>query len=209
MTAYVEIVESTNLRLEKLLPTMEDTGAIDAAVVLMTREGQVQEAMSRLIKHLGTIESAFRGLFGNEDSRLDAESFQSSAEDLIQALQKYIMVGIWLCQGQTKMAREGNSSRRRQRSPTKDALTADENFWLELIETSVQLTRSLSTLVEARSQDTSSQQDAASHDGTGEQEPRYRSAAEPPSVTCSEHIHGSPFLDFCPIDAEKCQDLGS
>ena len=146
---YVELVESANLRLEKLLPTMEETGVIDAAVVLMTRDGQVQAAMARLTKHLNTIGSAFRGLVGDPASQLDVADLQAAAEDLAQALRKYVLVGIWLCQGQTRIVQEGNSTRRRQRSPTKDSSISDENLWLDLIETSVQLTKSLSAALEA------------------------------------------------------------
>ncbi len=146
---YVELVESANLRLEKLLPAMEETGVIDAAIVLMTREGQVQAAMARLTKHLNTIGSAFRGLIGDPASQLDVGDLQAAAEELAQALRKYVLVGIWLCQGQTRIVREGNSTRRRQRSPTKDSSVSDENLWLDLIETSVQLTKSLSTALEA------------------------------------------------------------
>src|SRR5690606_25837706 len=38
---YVTTVQSSNLRLDKLLPTMEETGVIDAAVMLMAHEGMV------------------------------------------------------------------------------------------------------------------------------------------------------------------------
>ncbi|OIW26123.1 hypothetical protein CONLIGDRAFT_647831 [Coniochaeta ligniaria NRRL 30616] len=146
---YVGLVQSANLRLEKLLPTMEESGVVDAAVVLMAREGQVREAMDRLIKHLHTLESALQGLLTGSEEEVDAAELQPAAEDLIMALQKYTHVGIWLCQGQTKTVREASSLRRRQKSPTQEALSPDEALWLDLVDTSVQITRRVSAALES------------------------------------------------------------
>ncbi|KAG7292904.1 hypothetical protein NEMBOFW57_002949 [Staphylotrichum longicolle] len=143
---YVGLVQSSNLRLEQLLPTMEETGVIDAAVILMAKEGQIQEAMGRLVKHLETLESALQGLLaGSHD---DVGDLQESTEDLVQALRKFIMVGIWLCQGQTKIARAAGGRRRGQKSPPEGTLSADENLWLDLIDASVQITRRLSSTLQ-------------------------------------------------------------
>jgi hypothetical protein len=143
---YVGLVQSSNLRLEQLLPTMEETGVIDAAVILMAKEGQVQDAMGRLLKHLETLESALQGLLaGSHD---DAQDVQDTAEELIQALRKFALVGIWLCQGQTKTAR-ASAGRRGQKAPAEGILSADENLWLDLIDASVQITRRLSSSLQA------------------------------------------------------------
>lgn len=150
---YVGLVQSSDLRLDKLLPTMEESGVVDAAVVLMAREGQVKEAMDRLTKHLHTLESALQGLLTGAEQE-GSVRIQSAAEELILALQKYMHVGIWLCQGQTRTMREAASVRRRQKaqSPTKEALSPDEALWLDLVDTSVQITRHVSAALEARSQ---------------------------------------------------------
>ncbi|KAB5549926.1 Golgi CORVET complex core vacuolar protein 8-domain-containing protein [Coniochaeta sp. 2T2.1] len=149
---YVGLVQSTNLRLDKLLPTMEESGVVDAAVVLMAREGQVREAMDRLIKHLHTLESALQGLLTGSETEGDHVNIQSAAEELILALQKYVHVGIWLCQGQTKTVREASTLRRRQKSqsPTQESLAPDETLWLDLVDTSVQITRHISAAFESR-----------------------------------------------------------
>ncbi|KAI0596507.1 Golgi CORVET complex core vacuolar protein 8-domain-containing protein [Biscogniauxia sp. FL1348] len=144
---YVGIVQATNLRLERLLPAMEDTGVIDAAVILMAREGQVQDAMNRLTRHLNTLESALQGLLSSDDIHSDKFSAQDSAEELLRGLQKYTHVGIWLCQGQMKTSRKLNGVQRKQSSPSPSDLTADEKLWLQLIDTTVQITRRLSSLV--------------------------------------------------------------
>ncbi|KAL8347024.1 hypothetical protein RB601_003376 [Gaeumannomyces tritici] len=150
---YVGLVQSTNLRLETLLPTMEEMGVIDAAIVLMAREGQIPQAMERLIKHLQTLESAFRGLLsGAASSPIDqartlngdyasVSDLHESAEGLMDAARKYVYVGIWLCQGQTKMAARG-----KQKAAT-DELSPEESMWLSLVNASVHMTQSISSLV--------------------------------------------------------------
>ncbi len=144
---YVGIIQATNLRLEKLLPTMEDTGVIDAAVILMAREGQVPDAMQRLTKHLNTLESALQGLVSGTSEDSDELNVEEAAEDLLKGLQKYTHVGIWLCQGQMKTSKKINSVQRRHGSPGPDDLTPDEKLWLDLIDTTVQITRRLSSVV--------------------------------------------------------------
>lgn len=143
---YVGIVQATNLRLDKLLPTMEDTGVVDAAVILMAREGQVKDAMDRLTKHLETLESALHGLVTSTDEDTEDLEIQDAAEDLLRGLQKYTHVGIWLCQGQMKTSKKLNAVGRRG-SPSPGDLSPDEALWLDLIDTTVQITRRLSSVV--------------------------------------------------------------
>ncbi|KAI1159849.1 vacuolar assembly/sorting protein VPS8 [Nemania serpens] len=147
VSGYVGLVQSTNLRLDRLLPTMEDTGVIDAAVILMAREGQVHDAMGRLTKHLYTLESALQGLLSSSSNDQEEVDTQEVAEELLRALQKYTHVGIWLCQGQMKSSKQANAVQRRQTSPAPSDLTSDEKLWLEIIDTTVQITRKLSTVV--------------------------------------------------------------
>ncbi|RYP53648.1 hypothetical protein DL768_001428 [Monosporascus sp. mg162] len=150
---YVGIGQATNLRLDKLLPTMEDTGVIDAAVILMAREGQVQDAMHRLTRYMGTLESALHGLVSGTGEGNDGVDVEEAAEDLLKSLQKYTHVGIWLCQGQMKTAKKANSVQQRQKPPVPTELTPEENLWLDLIDTTVQITRRLSSVVASTSSD--------------------------------------------------------
>ncbi|KAI8623737.1 Golgi CORVET complex core vacuolar protein 8-domain-containing protein [Xylariaceae sp. FL1651] len=147
VSGYVGLVQATNLRLERLLPTMEDTGVIDAAVILMAREGQVQDAMSRLTRHLHTLESALQGLLSGSSKHKEEVDIQEVAEELLKALQKYTHVGIWLCQGQMKTSKQLTVVQRRQSSPAPSDLTLDEKLWLEMIDTTVQITRKLTSVV--------------------------------------------------------------
>lgn len=146
---YVGIVQATNLRLEKLLPTMEETGVIDAAVVLMAREGQIKEAMDRLVKHLNTLESALQGLLSGVDKNGQESELQSATEELLMGLQRYTHVGIWLCQGETKTAKKSTAVlQRKQKSQAADDLSANELLWLSLIDATVQITRRVSTAIQ-------------------------------------------------------------
>lgn len=145
---YVGIVQSTNLRLDKLLPTMEETGVIDAAVVLMAREGQTHEAMDRLVKQLNTLESALQGvLTGAKEDDISTDLHTATAE-LLTGLQKYTHVGIWLCQGQTKTAKKSTAGQRKKKSTSTDELSPDEALWLSLIDATVQITRRLSSSIQ-------------------------------------------------------------
>ncbi|RYP20878.1 hypothetical protein DL765_002528 [Monosporascus sp. GIB2] len=150
---YVGTVQATNLRLDKLLPTMEDTGVIDAAVILMAREGQVQDAMQRLTRYMDTLESVLQGLVSGTGEENDGVDVEEPAEDLLKGLQKYTHVGIWLCQGQMKTTRKANSVQQRQKPPGPTELTPEETLWLDLIDTTVQITRRLSSVVASTSSD--------------------------------------------------------
>ncbi|CAK7269516.1 Vacuolar protein sorting-associated protein 8 [Sporothrix epigloea] len=193
VSKYVGLVQTAHLRLDTLLPTMEETGVVDAAVVLLAQDGQVQDAMDRLVQHLHTLESAVQGLLTadpaasstdssfdpyenvrveKDDARHDsgasnATTIQRDAtEELMRALQRYTHVGIWLCQRQTDTSfrRLGGalsgtaSSRQLVKSQVSDGLgddhdeanlTIDEKLWLDLISTTVQITRNLSVQVHA------------------------------------------------------------
>ncbi|KAI0141550.1 Golgi CORVET complex core vacuolar protein 8-domain-containing protein [Xylariaceae sp. FL1272] len=147
VSTFVSLVQATNLRLENLLPTMETTGVIDAAVILMAREGQVQDAMGRLTKHLFTLQSTLQGLLSGTSNYGDEVDVQDVAEDILKALQKYTHVGIWLCQGQMKTSKQLTTIQKRQTSPEASDLAIEEKLWLEMIDTTVQITRRLSGLV--------------------------------------------------------------
>jgi hypothetical protein len=145
VAAYVELVQASDLRLAKVLPYMEESGVIDAAVVLMAREGQIREAMDRLVKHLTKLESALLGLLGSSAEDMQSIHAREAIEDLLDALQKYTNVGIWLCQSQMKsQPQRGIMPLIRRKSSTKTELFPEEILWLDLIDITVQITRKLS-----------------------------------------------------------------
>ncbi|USP77377.1 hypothetical protein yc1106_04651 [Curvularia clavata] len=149
---FVSLLKSGDLELEPVLPALEKSGVIDAAVVLMARDGLVQGAMDRLVKHLGTLETALTGLINGAAETPDVGNTEEAIHDLLEDIQKYIKVGIWLCQGQTRMSeRTPESTIDRRKSAYGEVretdLALDELLWLDLVDTSVRLIRDTSSAV--------------------------------------------------------------
>lgn len=141
---YVETLQTSDLRIDKVLPAMEENDVIDAVVILMAREGHIRESMARLVEHLGVLESALQGLLSPKDDEAEHSSMDAAADSLLESLQKYTNVGIWLCQGQTKMLRELGASTSPGKSQLEDELAEDELLWTDLVDATVQVTKNVS-----------------------------------------------------------------
>ncbi|KAI4171425.1 MAG: hypothetical protein LQ343_004281 [Gyalolechia ehrenbergii] len=140
---YIERLKAGDLRLEEVLPALESSGVIDAAVILMAREGKVREAINRLTQHLDTLEAALLGLLDAAGESPDVENTAETAYDLIASIQKFARVGIWLCQGQTRpldQAKLQLKHEKRAKSEHAD-LSTTENLWLDLIDAVVKVTK--------------------------------------------------------------------
>ena len=152
VTEYVEHLKSGDIRLEEVLPALESSGAVDAAVVLLAREGKVRHGIDRLIQHLKTLESPLLGLLERAKDSPDTANTQEACDDLTESLSKYARVGIWLCRGQTKAAANPNALNqqlRRSRS-FKGELSVDETLWLDLLDAVVQITKNVTEAVESQ-----------------------------------------------------------
>ncbi len=141
---FVDGLKSGDLRLEQVLPSLETSGIIDAAVILLVRQGQVKDAMERLIKHLETLEAALSGILSNAEYSPDAVNTNEAIHDLLESITKYAGVGIWLCQGQTKSALRSRPSPKRRASSTKQPLSFEDQLWLDLINAVVNIAKDLS-----------------------------------------------------------------
>ena len=150
---FIEQLIVGELRLEEVLPALESSGVIDAAVVLMAREGKVREATDRLIQHLKTLEAALLGLLDGATESPDVANTQEASEDLVQSIQKYARVGVWLCQGQSKSRAPTNISRKspRRSHSMRNELSMDESLWLDLIDAVVEVTKQTTEVLEAQS----------------------------------------------------------
>jgi hypothetical protein len=149
---FVSLLKSGDLQLDPVLPALEKSGVVDAAVVLMARDGLIKDAMDRLVKHLGTLETALTGLVSAAADTPDAANTEEAVEDLLNDIQKYVKVGIWLCQGQTKsMDRSSEPLIDRRKSAygevREEDLALDELFWLDLVETVVTLAKDSSAAI--------------------------------------------------------------
>ncbi|KIW03931.1 uncharacterized protein PV09_04771 [Verruconis gallopava] len=146
---YIGLLKSGDLRLNEVLPAMEKSGVIDAAVVLMARDGMAREAMERLISHLHTLESALTSLISAVADSPDVSNTNEAANDLIEAVNKYTKVGIWLCQGQTKATDHSKVPKTRAgHKESEETLLLDELLWLELVDSVVIITKEVSSVAE-------------------------------------------------------------
>ncbi|KAL9101082.1 MAG: hypothetical protein Q9163_003630 [Psora crenata] len=148
--SYLDKLKTGDLRLEEVLPALEDSGAIDAAVILMVREGKAREGINRLTQHLDTLEAALLGLLNGAADSPDMENTTEAAQDLVDSIQQYARVGTWVCQGQTRAAAQNKPtlSRAKSAGSIDKALTADEELWLEIVYAIVTVTKSVSGLLE-------------------------------------------------------------
>ena len=144
---FVDTIKEGDLRLDEVLPAMEKTGIIDAAVILQTRSGHVKDAVDRLTDHLSSLQSGLRGLLGS--SREGAgPGMIDSVKEMLSSIEKYAQVGIWLCQGQSKIlqGRRPVSKSSKRSSSVQQPLSFEEGLWLSLIESVVAIARDLSKI---------------------------------------------------------------
>ncbi|KAJ0421847.1 Golgi CORVET complex core vacuolar protein 8-domain-containing protein [Aspergillus carlsbadensis] len=153
---FVDALREGDIRLEKLLPSMEESGVVDAAVVLLARQGQVRAAMDRLIAHLKTLESGLVGILQSRQETPDsATSTAEAVNDLLESLTKYAQVGTWLCQGQSKTVKKTWRNIQQQNGGAKNGLeeqplSFDEELWLDLIEGVVRIASSVFGQIQRR-----------------------------------------------------------
>jgi len=147
---FVSQLKSGDLELDSVLPALEKSGVIDAAVVLMARDGMARDALGRLVKHLATLQTALTGLIDAAHEAPDVRNTEEAVHDLLEDINKYVKVGIWLCQGQTRStggAPESLADKRKSayREVRESDLALDELLWLDLIDTVVRLIREITT----------------------------------------------------------------
>lgn len=149
---FVDILRVGDLRLDEVLPSMEESGVIDAAVILLARQGQVRGAMDRLTSHLGTLEAGLMGILQSAGESPDSATTTEAVNDLMESLTKYTQVGTWLCQGQSKTAKKTRINGKLTKRGTavfEQPLTFEENLWLDLIEAVVRVARNVSPLLKS------------------------------------------------------------
>ncbi|GAB7347411.1 hypothetical protein MBLNU459_g4336t1 [Dothideomycetes sp. NU459] len=143
---YVGLLKSGDLRLDRVLPSMESNGVIDAAVLLLAQDGLARDAVDRLCKHMRTLQNAICSLIKAASSSPDVASTEETATDLTEAVDKYARLGIWLCQGQSSAMIQSRRPRHRINAAwdvREDDLHLDELLWLNLIDAVVSLTKSV------------------------------------------------------------------
>ncbi|KXT14043.1 hypothetical protein AC579_10520 [Pseudocercospora musae] len=141
---YIKVLPSNDLRLEKVLPAMEQSGVIDAAVALLARDGLARDAMDRLETHMQSLQRALSGLIEAATSDSNVTASQQTSDDLVEDLEKYSKVGLWLCQGLTATAERKPRPRTNLAwDISEDDLDLDEYLWLNLVDIVVQVTQNV------------------------------------------------------------------
>lgn len=147
---YVGLLDSGDIRLSQVLPAMENSGVVDAAVVLLARDGLAHDAMDRLVRHLHSLAQTLTSLIDAAAESPDVASTQEAVEDLLEAIEKYSKVGIWLCQGQSATAQLSRRPRPRTNLAwdiKEDDLELDEFLWLNLLDAVVAITKRVNAIL--------------------------------------------------------------
>ncbi|KAK6005684.1 hypothetical protein QM012_007326 [Aureobasidium pullulans] len=122
---YVGLLKSGDLDLDRVLPSMEENGVIDAAVLLMAQDGLIEAA----------------------SEAPDVQSTEEATDDLVEAIDKYTRLGIWLCNGQSAAMHQHRQPRQRTNVAwdiKEDDLELDELLWLNLIDAIVSVSKFVS-----------------------------------------------------------------
>lgn len=140
---YIKVLPSSDLRLERVLPAMENSGVIDAAVALLARDGLARDAMDRLVSHMQSLQLALTSLI-DAAALPEVTASEETSDDLVEDLEKYTTVGIWLCQSQSAVV----TRKPRPRSNMvwdidENDLDLDEYLWLNLVDIVVKVTQSV------------------------------------------------------------------
>ena len=134
---YLEGHTNLDLRVEEVLPFIEDQGIVDAAVVLL------RGATDRLLQHVETLKSALSSTLQNAAATPDAQATAETVTNLVESIRKYTYLGIWLCRshmpasGWTKTGSNGATS-------NKEELSFAEQMWLDLVNVTVSIARDTS-----------------------------------------------------------------
>ncbi|KAI5366198.1 Putative vacuolar protein sorting-associated protein Vps41/Vps8 [Septoria linicola] len=146
---YIKTLPTSDLRLDEVLPAMEQSGVIDAAVALLARDGLARDAMERLVSHMQSLQHALTSLLHSATTNPEVTASQDTSDDLFEDLEKYTKVGIWLCQGQSATAER--TSRPRSNIAwdiDENDLDMDEYLWLSLVDIIVQVNQNVGTSIQ-------------------------------------------------------------
>jgi len=143
---FVDRLKEGDLKIDSVMPAMESSGIIDATVILLTNEGKSRDAMDRLMRHFTSLQAALKGLLLNAHDSPDIVTTNEAIEDLLESVDKYAGVGVWLCQEQTRAAQKSKTALKppRRSGTVRQPLSPDETYWLDLIISVVSIARDVS-----------------------------------------------------------------
>lgn len=137
-----------DLKLEEILPVIERAGVVDAAVVLMQRAGLLRNALNRLLNHLQTLQTGLSTSL-RKAAEKHSDQHNTAAWILLEDVQRYGKLGIWLCQSGTERQSAITPSPLRgqpgSRHNAEEDMSESEMLWLDLIDSLVELSRAVSS----------------------------------------------------------------
>ncbi|KAK9452183.1 Golgi CORVET complex core vacuolar protein 8-domain-containing protein [Limtongia smithiae] len=160
---FLRYLQKGDVRISKVLSSLETAGVIDGEIFLLRSEGQYVEAINRLTSHLDYLEKALLLLYPDPISRGRAITRgaprkwvhvdEKKLEEVERALQHYVILGTRLCTERAKKTPMQQSQQQpiEAHSPSAGPVTSNgrlsdsELVWLDLIDSIVGLTRHVST----------------------------------------------------------------
>jgi vacuolar protein sorting-associated protein 8 len=141
LTTYLDTLIMEDFRIENVLPTLEKYDVTDAIILVLRRVGMTKEAMHRVVIKM----TSLRGELVKVMQRHESEERESQAEELILELHRYAFVGADLCETFSKEFTA--PSKGTKGKSTVGKLNEAEQLWLSLLETTVGVTREITSTV--------------------------------------------------------------
>jgi len=141
LTTYLDTLSIADFRIEKVLPTLEKHDVTDAIILVLRRVGMTKEAMHRVVIHMTALQRQLLTLMRRHMS----EEVETHAEELVAEVSRYAFVGGDLCETFSKDFKAPSNAIKGKAATGK--LNEAEQLWLSLLETTVGITREITSSV--------------------------------------------------------------
>jgi vacuolar protein sorting-associated protein 8 len=137
LTTYLSGLAVHDIRIENVLPVLEQYNVIDAIVLLLRRAGMTKEAMHKIVIYIASLQRELAIVVGQSFDFEQADTF-------ISEIQRYTFVGADLCE---HFSKEWASKKIRDKTKGVGTLNEAEQLWLSLLESTVSVTREVTSAV--------------------------------------------------------------
>lgn len=132
LTRYLDTLAVHDIRIEKVMPVLEEYNVIDAIVLVLRRAGMTKEAMHKIVIYVSSIQRDLANVI-QEDANV------AQADELVSEVQRYAVVGADLCEHFSKDPSSSKGNNRKGKAV--GALNEAEQLWLSLLESLVGVIR--------------------------------------------------------------------
>ena len=145
LTRYLDTLAVHDIRIEKVLPVLEQYNVIDAIVLVLRRAGMTKEAMHKIIIYIASLQQEL-----SKAVRLPRDHESDDAADIaVSEVQRYAFVGADLCEHFSKDHPMNAASVKGKGTAS---LNEAEQLWLSLLEALVGVSREVASSVSATPQ---------------------------------------------------------